>query len=703
MASQDGQQGSLRPPKSLPNCLPPKQQAQLIVTQGVGRGRGILEQTAASLQVDPMVGVMRHAQKPVTDYEARSKVQQKYIPGLNQRPEDQPVEMKPKPKKVSPALIESFMDGSKNAVSALMEYAATMKLSVEFQEVGVEMTPGVSSLLAQFANVCTLDGHIYPQGVGRTKKDAKTDAAKITFSIVLGLRKDDREADTQQNAGTSQTAAPPGQTGGATEATPQAAHVTSTGGPDKNPLFVIHQYCQAKGINFYVEVSDKAGTQGFCAKVHVNREQLAMSYAQSKKEAKRRAAEEAMMKMMAYENPSAQEEEGTHFDEMAKLAHRSFQRLATETPEYKDARKKLAAFIIKRGEQDKGEVVALATGSVCLTAENLCEDGRTLSDCHAVVIARRAFLKYLHKEVKLFYEDGRSQSIFEQRGDSKKLQMKDHVSVHMYCSTAPCGDGSVFTASENTMLSEKELDLICEGVHYPTFTDQGQGQLRVKTSTGRSTCVTRDYSQVQRLDDLRQGQPLVTMSCSDKLLKWNVLGLQGALLSHFLKPIYLNSITLGHLYTQGHIVRAVCCRVDDNIAAYLPSGFSLRHPYVGRATIYLPQGGTDNLFNHSINWCGADKQIEIIDGHMGKCVDRSPFKTGTTGASRLCKAGFLFRFNDLAKLSQQPTLLSLATYYEAKQASVDYQTAKTTLYNHVASNGFGHWIKKPREIEMITK
>jgi len=74
-----------------------------------------------------------------------------------------------------------------------MEYAATMKLPVEFRETCVEMAPGVSTLLAQFANVCTLDGHVYPQGVGRTKKDAKTNAAKVAFSIVLGLREDDRE------------------------------------------------------------------------------------------------------------------------------------------------------------------------------------------------------------------------------------------------------------------------------------------------------------------------------------------------------------------------------------------------------------------------------------------------------------------------------------------------------------------------------
>lgn len=76
--------------------------------------------------------------------------------------------------------------------------------------------------------------------------------------------------------------------------------------------------------------------------------------------------------------------------------------------------------------------------------------------------------------------------------------------------------------------------------------------LRVKPESGMGGIPVALYSDcVPTYENYLQGKQFVLMCCSAKLLRCNVLGTQGALLSHFLEPIYFDGVLIGDIFHEG--------------------------------------------------------------------------------------------------------------------------------------------------------
>ena len=270
----------------------------------------------------------------------------------------------------------------------------------------------------------------------------------------------------------------------------------------------------------------------------------------------------------------------------------------------------ILAGIVLTSPMQPATVVALGTGTKCLTAAQIAADtaGECIHDAHAEVCARRALRAYLLAELHRLADPAGSTVLQPQKGAGGGFEMRPGVELHFYTSEPPCGDAAIFDEALDG--SSIPIDPAPPPPKRARGVDAPSEQQQQKAEEVQEQEQEQEEQQQQQRQQQQQGAILVRrhrtgarpaaasaltaeeamcggectlglvrtkpgrgertccVSCSDKLAKWCAIGVQGALLSILLPaPIRFASITVGEPCSLGALSRAISRAIDGQPAS----------------------------------------------------------------------------------------------------------------------------------------
>lgn len=389
------------------------------------------------------------------------------------------------------------------------------------------------------------------------------------------------------------------------------------------------------------------------------------------------------------------------------------------------------------------KVVALGTGSKCIGKSKMSEKGDILNDSHAEVIARRAFLRYLYCNINQALR-GDESSIFKYLQECGHFKLQPGISFHFYSSHTPCGDASIFPKEEELcdlgsciLRTDSESCIsIKDGSDSQNEAEEGNVSDSLKRSHTGDDAEDKTMSKKKKLDIYRtgakcvpdeckqdpklpgsdyhvlgavrtkpgRGDPTLSVSCSDKLMRWNSVGIQGALLSQLLGiPIYMESITIGGgcPYSEAALSRAIIKRVSLE-SIDLPPGYAISFPQLFQSCIPFPDRKKPSVprpCSSSIVWCSVpERQHEVaVEGRrLGVTKKKQATSAGRLLISKknllelfmICSQQ---QFTNAANSPSDDLKIRSMSYSHFKSRAHDYKKAWCSI---LKATGLA-WTKKP--------
>uniref|UniRef100_A0A2K6MCY7 Adenosine deaminase domain containing 2 n=1 Tax=Rhinopithecus bieti TaxID=61621 RepID=A0A2K6MCY7_RHIBE len=356
----------------------------------------------------------------------------------------------------------------------------------------------------------------------------------------------------------------------------------------------------------------------------------------------------------------------THGERCAALVSAGFDLLLDERSPYWACKGTVAGVILERGRDRPNpeipgarghmkeiyKLVALGTGSSCC-AGWLEFSGQQLHDCHGLVIARRALLRFLFRQLLLATQGGakgKEQSVLvPQPGPGPPFTLKPRVFLHLYISNTPKGAA---------------VDIYLPHLRSAASLHSRPGACRPTVLRQAEACVLRGT--------LHWWGGTPTWGClssQDKLARLTVHG------------------------AGGHYLVCPFCPCSHSHPALPGTGSwgpwpALLRPLpepVCKGPPVAPLEPTPDTC-HGLNLNGpGDSGIEF------GILSSSSAALGPP--SRLCKASFLRAFHQVARAVGRPYLLALKTYEAAKAGP--YQEARRQLSLLLDQQGLGAWPSKP--------